>query len=98
MLTTPLHKLAYVVIRAREFDAQVEPEGLEVGSNSADDQEIEILESSAGNPTQAELQAALNDLNEDELTEVLALVWLGRGDYDSREWNEAQQAAREALN
>ena len=36
----------------------------------------------------------LADLNDDEMTEVLALVWLGRGDYGPREWRQALAMAR----
>lgn len=96
MLATPRDKLAYIVVKAREFDAEVEPEGLEGGSNPSDDQEIGILEATPDNPTLAELRTALEDLNDDEITEVLALVWLGRGDYSGREWKQAVEAAREA--
>jgi hypothetical protein len=95
-LSTSLETLAYIVVKAREYDAQVEPEGLEEGSNPADDLEIGILEDTPDNPTRAELRAALEALNDDQITEVLALTWLGRGDYGAREWNEALAAAREA--
>lgn len=95
-LSTSLETLAYIVVKAREYDAQVEPEGLEEGSNPADDIEIGILEDTPDNPTRAELRAALEALNEDQITEVLALTWLGRGDYGAREWDQALAAAREA--
>jgi hypothetical protein len=94
MITTSLEKLAYIVVKAREYDAQVAPEGLEDGSNAADDGAIGILEATPDNPTRAELRAALEDLNEDEIIEVLALAWLGRGDYAAAEWKEALDAAR----
>ena len=96
MLSIPLDKLAFIVVKAREFDAQVEPEGLEEGSNAADDKEMGILEATPDNPTLAELVAALEDLNEDEMIDLLALVWVGRGDYSGDEWDEAVRAAREA--
>ncbi|MBW8267941.1 DUF3775 domain-containing protein [Caldovatus aquaticus] len=98
MLSTSLEKLAYLVVKAREFDAEVEPEGLEEGSNPADDREFSVLEDTSDNPTGDELRAALESLNEDELAEVLALVWIGRGDYAASEWLPALAAAREARN
>lgn len=96
MLTIPREKLAYLVVKAREFDALVEPEGLEAGSNASDDREMGILEATGDNPTLLELRSALEDLNEDEMTELLALVWIGRGDYSRGEWKGAQAAASEA--
>jgi hypothetical protein len=94
MITTSLEKLAYIIVKAREYDAEVPSEGLEDGSNPADDGEMGILEATPDNPTGAELSAALEDLNEDEIVEVLALTWLGRGDYAASEWKEALEAAR----
>jgi hypothetical protein len=96
MTTTSIEKLAYIIVKAREYDAEMLPEGLEDGSNAADDQQMGILESTPDNPTRAELRAALEGLNEDELIEVLALTWLGRADYAAEEWPEALTAARAA--
>jgi hypothetical protein len=70
--------------------------GHEDGSDAADDREVGILEDTPDNPTRAELLSAIEDLNDDEITEVLALVWVGRGDYGAREWRTALAAAREA--
>ncbi len=95
-LSTSLEMLAYIVVKAREYDAQVEPEGMEEGSNPADDIEIGVLEDTPDNPTRAELRAALEGLNDEQITEVLALTWFGRGDYSAREWDQARAAAREA--
>jgi hypothetical protein len=98
MLVTPLDTLAYLVVKAREFDAEVPPEGTEDGSNAADDLGIGILEDTADNPTEAELTSALRDLNDDQIAEILALVWLGRGDFSAAEWQEALAAAVSARN
>ena len=91
-----LEKLAYLVVKAREYDAQVPPEGMEEGSNPGDDKEVGVLEDTPDNPTREELKSALEDLNDDEVVELLALVWLGRGDFAAREWKQAVAAAREA--
>ena len=34
-------------------------------------------------------------LNEDETVELLALVWIGEGDYDVEEWEDALADARD---
>ena len=41
-----------------------------------------------------ELRALIADLNVDEAAELVALAWLGRGDYDASEWSEALEEAR----
>ena len=86
MLTIPLEKLAYIIEKAREFDVEV-PSDVEEGSNAADD--YERLLDTPDNRSAQKLQAAIDGLNIDEREELLALVWLGRGDYDAENWSEA---------
>jgi len=45
--------------------------------------------------TSEELSEMLDDLNIDEATELVAIVWIGRGDYDADDWFEAVKQARE---
>jgi hypothetical protein len=96
MLTIPLEKLAYIVEKAREYDAEVpaDPDA-EAGSDAADDDERQILLDTPDNPTEQELRDAIDGLNIDEREELLALLWLGRGDYDAQSWREALQQARD---
>lgn len=93
-----LEKLCFILIKAREFDAKVEPSELEEGSNPTDDGESEILEDRPDDPTYRELLDALEGLNVDEKTELVALIWLSRGDFTADEWEAALDAARDADN
>src|SRR5215470_7226490 len=95
MLTIPLEKLAYIIEKAREFDAEV-PSDAEEGSNAADDDEREILLDTPDNPTEQELRDAIDGLGIPERQELLALMWLGRGDYDAASWPEALRQALDA--
>jgi hypothetical protein len=45
--------------------------------------------------TLEELSELLDDLNIDEATELVAIVWIGRGDYEAGDWDEAVNQARE---
>ena len=94
MLTIPLEKLAYIVTKAREFDVEVPPVDEDSGSNPSDDAEWDVLQGSADNPTYQELVDAINGLSDLERIELLALTWLGRGDYAKEEWREALEEAR----
>ena len=94
MLTIPLDTLAYIIIKAREYSAEVPPVDPESGSNPTDDAERDVLEGSADNPTYEELVHAINFLNDAQRIELLALTWLGRGDYIKEEWREAVAEAR----
>ena len=94
MLTIPIETLAYIVTKAREFDAEVPPVNEDSGSNPSDDADRDVLEASADNPTRQELADAIDGLGDPERIELLALVWLGRGDYAKEEWREALEEAR----
>ncbi len=98
MLTIPLDKLAFIVAKAREFDAETAPSDPESGSNPADDGERDVLEDTPDNPAEQELIGAIDQLTEPERVELVALVWLGRGDYEMSEWRDALHAAAEAHN
>jgi hypothetical protein len=94
MLIIPLEKLAYIIIKAREFDADVPTVDDDSGSNPSDDAEWDVLESGSDNPAHQELVDALNSLTDPERIEVLALTWLGRGDYGKEDWREVLEEAR----
>jgi hypothetical protein len=96
MLALPLDKLAYIIAKARQFDAEVpaEPDAA-AGSDGPDDDEREVLFDTPDNPTEQELRDAIDGLGPPERQEVLALMWLGRGDYDSESWPEALRQAGE---
>jgi hypothetical protein len=88
-------KVCFIIVKAREFDAKVEPIDPDPGSNPADDGEREILEDYSDDPTAAELRAAIDTLNDDEIIDLIALAWLGRGDFAASEWQECRALARE---
>ncbi len=98
MLKTPLEQLAYIIEKAREFDAEIEPVDSDSGSNPSDDKDVAILEDTGDNPTEQELTAALDALDDEQRVELLALMWLGRGDFERGEWREALARAREVHN
>jgi hypothetical protein len=97
-LTLPVDKLAFIIEKAREFDTQVDVDDPNSGSNPADDKELAVLEHTRDNPAEAELTAVLGGLNDDQLTELLALLWVGRGDFEQASWRDAVSQAREAKN
>ena len=88
-------KLAFLILKAREFDAEVDPVEPDPGSNPTDDRDVGVLEDIPENSTEAELRDALQALNEDEAIDVIALMWIGRGDFSREEWEEARRLATE---
>ncbi len=95
MLTIALDKICFLIIKAREFDAKMEPEVPEPGDNPTDDADREVLFDYPDDPTVEEIRGFIESLNGDELVEVLALVWIGEGDYDVEEWQSAVADARD---
>ena len=85
--------LAFIVLKARAYDELTEVDDPDEGSDAADDRFVEALEDSHDNPTGRELRTAITDLDEDAQTSLVALMWMGRGDFTS--WKEAYRAARE---
>jgi Protein of unknown function (DUF3775) len=86
-------KVCFIIIKAREFDAKVDPEEDNPGSNPSDDADSEILEDRADDPTLEELRGAIDALDDDEMIDVIALAWVGRGDFSRQDWAEARALA-----
>ena len=87
-------KVCFVVSKARELlseDEGARPDA----SNPADDDERSVLTDAAYGPVRAELAQFIEDLDVDEATALVALLWIGRGDYDPKDWEEAVAQARE---
>lgn len=93
MLTLPLQKLAFLIEKFREYEAEVPADS--DASDSTDDRESGILLDTPDNSTGQELRDAIDGLNQDEQEELLALMWVGRGDFEAAEWPRALAQARE---
>lgn len=88
--------LAYIVLKAKAYDALVASDDPSDGSNATDDRMLDVLEDEGDNPAAREVRAAIASLNIEQQTVLVALAWLGRDDYDADEWEEALTEARAA--
>ena len=79
-------KICFIVVKARESNAK-EPPVEDPGSNPTDDK-MKFLEA-RDDAARAELRAFIDSLNVDEKVRVVALMWIGRGDFEPSEWNRA---------
>lgn len=91
-------KVCYIIAKAREFDVKVDPVAPDPGANPADDDQLDVLEDFAADPTFDELTTAIRELNRDEQIELVALTWLGRGSFTADQWTDAVAEARDAHN
>ena len=94
---TPLETLCRIILRAREYEAQVptDYDGGEAPENVDDEGEetLSVLDDSINTGVEEELTSALEDLADDQLQEILAFAWVGQGTYDAADWDEALEAA-----
>ena len=94
---TPLETLCRIILRAREYEAQVptDYDGNEAPENVDDEGEetLSVLDDSLNTGVEEELAAAIDDLAEDQQAELLAFAWVGQGVYDASDWDEAIEEA-----
>jgi Protein of unknown function (DUF3775) len=81
-------KVCFIIVKARELDVKVAPEELDEASNATDDAMQRILEDYPDDPTREELRSFLAAQSDDELRELVALTWIGRGDYEASDWDD----------
>ena len=63
------------------------------------DEDVSLLIDERAHPLDdLELETAIRQLSEDEQCELIALAWLGRGDYEASEWKTALRDARQRWN
>jgi hypothetical protein len=93
MLEIAPEKVAFVIFKAREYDAEVPPVLPEDGSGS-DGKPDDILTSRPDDSTRAELVQFINALNVDEQAHLVALAWVGRGTFEPDEFDEAVATAK----
>ncbi|HEX2804488.1 MAG TPA: DUF3775 domain-containing protein [Sphingomicrobium sp.] len=96
---TPLETLCRIVLRAREYEAQTpsdyDPDEAADNVDDEDEGSLSVLDDSINDSVEEELRSILEDLGEDQLMEVLAFCWVGAGNYEASDWNEALQEAQE---
>jgi hypothetical protein len=90
-----LDKVCALIRQARRFDVKEGDTDPDSGSNPTDDRAFDVLESGTDDPVEGEIRSFLAGINDDERADLVALVWVGRGDYDASDWDEAVGMARE---
>ncbi len=84
-----------IIDHARAFDAKEAETDPDSGSNPTDDGDLDILQDTPGDLTADDLRAVIEALNVDQAAELVALMWIGRGQYEGIEWAHAVMRARE---
>ena len=90
-----LDKVCDIIVRARAIDVRDGDAETISGSNPTDDGNAMTLVESEDDATEEEMREVIAGLNEDERHDLIALVYIGRGDLEPEEWVEAVRLARE---
>lgn len=93
MPTINTDKVCFVVVKARELES--EDEGVDAdASNATDDHFVSVLTEDAFGSVRDEVASFIDAMDMDEQSELVALAWVGRGDFSAQDWDEALQLAR----
>lgn len=83
---------------AQEFHAQEEVTFPDEPENASGDWAMQMLASHSDDSTLLEFNSIIDDLEPDQQQEVVALLWLGRGDFADDEWDRAVAEAADNWN
>jgi hypothetical protein len=97
-LTISSESVCFIIVKAREFDAQDVVTDPDSGSNATDDGVASVLEAHSDDLTQKELVAFINALSDEEQADLVALLWLGRGDGTLEDWDDLRDEAQRQHN
>ncbi|WP_262029459.1 DUF3775 domain-containing protein [Microvirga sp. Mcv34] len=90
-----LDKVCELILRVRAIDVKEGITDPASGSNPIDDGSVDALTSSPDDATEEEIRDVITGLNDDERADLIALVYIGRGDMEPEEWGAAVRLARE---
>jgi hypothetical protein len=97
-LDLDLGKICWIAERAREMDVRDEMTELEVEDDVEEDDFGRLPEGLEEDAVALEAKTLIEDLNRDQQCELVALAWLGRGDFTLAEWQDALALAQERHN
>ncbi len=87
-----------IIERAREFQAKEEVVIPELPLSPSDDWALQVLADHLDDLSYQEVSAAIEQMEPDQQVALVALMWLGRGDYGTEEWEAALEQARDRWN
>lgn len=95
MLHVPVETVCFLIVKAHEFQSQEQVVLPEVPEIPSEDWALEALADHAEDPCLNEVREVMGEMSPRQRAEVVALMWLGRGDYDVDDWDGAVEDALE---
>lgn len=90
--------VCFIIDKAREFHAKEAVSIPEPPGSPADDWALQVLADHLDDFSYQELTTTIRDLEPDQQICLVALMWLGRGDFSIEEWDDAIAEASAAYN
>ena len=97
MLNIHPEMVCFIIAKAYEFQSKEEVVIPEIPNSPSDDWALQVLADHIDDMTFQEVKTLIDDLSLEQKAELEALMWLGRGDYDLVEWEEAVEAAQDEM-
>ena len=82
----------FILSKARQFDAEDREQECEFDPETPRPPSL-VTDEETDNAVEQELTAAIRRLSYDAQLDLIALIWVGRGDFSLAEWSEAREAA-----
>ena len=88
----------FIIDKAHEFHARDDVTFSEEPEIADEFWSSQVTADFGGDPYYRELKTTINDLEPDQQVSLVALMWLGRGDFSIEEWKQALLNAGESWN
>jgi hypothetical protein len=88
----------FLIDKAREFHTRDDVTFDEEPEIDDDDWSQQVSTSFASDPYYQEIKTTVEDLEPDQQMTLVALMWVGRGDFSMDEWDDALKEAEENWN
>lgn len=95
MLALNPETVCFLINKAKEFHAKEEVVIPDEPLSPSEDWARQVLADHADDLSYQEFGDAINDLEPDQQFAIIALMWLGRGDYSVEQWDTALSDAKE---
>lgn len=89
MLHIALETLCIIIAKAREFQAKEEVVIPDNPGSPSEDWALQVLADHSGDYSLRDLCETIGAMNQRQRAELIALMWVGRGDYGIEDWEAA---------
>lgn len=89
MLHIKLESICYIIGKIREFQAKEEVVLPDDPASPSEDWALQVLADHSEDYSLREMTQSIDEMDQRQRAELVALLWLGRGDYSLDEWEGA---------